>query len=106
MLHYFFPPFSVGEVGKVGGMGRREIGHSMLAERALDYALPSESDFPYTIRFVSEILESNGSSSMATVCSGSLSMFNAGVPLKSSVAGIVSHGLINLKSHSHQLKFR
>ena len=88
MLHYNFPPFSVGETGRTGGVGRREIGHGMLAERALEYALPSEKDFPYTIRLVSEILESNGSSSMATVCSGSLAMYNAGVPLKGAVAGI------------------
>ncbi len=88
MLHYNFPPFCVGETGRTGGVGRREIGHGMLAERALEYALPSEKDFPYTIRLVSEILESNGSSSMATVCSGSLAMYNAGVPLKGAVAGI------------------
>ncbi|MEW6525265.1 MAG: polyribonucleotide nucleotidyltransferase [Spirochaetota bacterium] len=88
MLHYYFPPFSVGEVGRVGGVGRREIGHGMLAERALEYAIPDEDVFPYTIRVVSEILESNGSSSMATVCSGSLALFNAGVPMKAPVAGI------------------
>ncbi len=88
MLHYHFPPFSVGETGRHGGVGRREIGHGMLAERALEYAIPDKSVFPYTIRQVSEILESNGSSSMASVCSASLSMFNAGVPLKASVAGI------------------
>ena len=93
MLHYNFPPFSVGEVGRVGGTGRREIGHGMLAERALEYVLPDQKDFPYTIRIVSEILESNGSSSMATVCSGSLSLFNAGVPVKAAVAGIAM-GLI------------
>jgi len=88
MLHYAFPPFSVGETGRTGGVGRREIGHGMLAERALDYAIPEEDDFPYVIRQVSEIMESNGSSSMATVCSGSLALFNAGVPLKGAVAGI------------------
>jgi polyribonucleotide nucleotidyltransferase len=88
MLHYHFPPFSVGETGRTGGVGRREIGHGMLAERALEYAIPDMSDFPYTIRQVSEVLESNGSSSMATVCSGSLSLFNAGVPMKAAVAGI------------------
>ncbi len=93
MLHYNFPPFSVGEVGKTGGLGRREIGHGMLAERALEGVIPSEVEFPYTVRVVSEILESNGSSSMATVCSGSLSLFNAGVPLKAAVAGIAM-GLI------------
>ncbi|MDY6933589.1 MAG: polyribonucleotide nucleotidyltransferase [Spirochaetota bacterium] len=88
MLHYNFPNFSVGEVGRIGSVGRREIGHGMLAERSLEYVLPEETEFPYTIRVVSEILESNGSSSMATICSSSLSLFNAGVPLKSSVAGI------------------
>ncbi len=88
MLHYHFPPFSVGETGRHGGVGRREIGHGMLAERALQFVIPEKNDFPYTIRQVSEILESNGSSSMASVCSASLSMFNAGVPLKASVAGI------------------
>jgi len=93
MLHYNFPPFCVGEVGRTGGVGRREIGHGVLAERALEYVIPDEQDFPYTIRVVSEILESNGSSSMATVCSGSLAMFNAGVPLKAAVAGIAM-GLI------------
>jgi polyribonucleotide nucleotidyltransferase len=93
MLHYHFPPFSVGETGRTGGAGRREIGHGMLAERALTWAIPDEKDFPYTIRQVSEVLESNGSSSMATVCSGSLAMFDAGVPLKAAVAGIAM-GLI------------
>ncbi|TAL39587.1 MAG: polyribonucleotide nucleotidyltransferase [Spirochaetes bacterium] len=93
MFHYNFPPFSVGETGRTGGTGRREIGHGMLAERALEYVLPGQMDFPYTIRIVSEILESNGSSSMASVCSGSLSLFNAGVPVKSAVAGIAM-GLI------------
>ncbi|HDP81115.1 MAG TPA: polyribonucleotide nucleotidyltransferase [Spirochaetes bacterium] len=93
MLHYNFPPFSVGETGRVGGTGRREIGHGMLAERALDYVLPDQMSFPYTIRVVSEILESNGSSSMASVCSGSLALYNAGVPIKSAVAGIAM-GLI------------
>ena len=88
MLHYHFPPFSVGETGRHGGVGRREIGHGILAERALEFAIPDEDVFPYTIRQVSEILESNGSSSMASVCSASLSLFNAGVPLKAAVAGI------------------
>jgi polyribonucleotide nucleotidyltransferase len=88
MLHYNFPHFSVGEVGRIMGAGRREIGHGMLAERAIQYCLPQEIDFPYTIRVVSEILESNGSSSMASVCAGSLAMFNAGIPMKTSVAGI------------------
>ncbi len=93
MLHYNFPPFSVGETGRTGGVGRREIGHGMLAERALQYILPEAEKFPYTIRVVSEILESNGSSSMASVCSGSLALFNAGVPVKAAVAGIAM-GLI------------
>jgi polyribonucleotide nucleotidyltransferase len=88
MLHYNFPPFSVGEVKPVRGPGRREIGHGALAERALVNLLPSETDFPYAMRLVSDILESNGSSSMATVCGGSLAMMDAGVPLKSPCAGI------------------
>jgi len=91
-LHYNFPPYSTGEVRRLG-TGRREIGHGHLAERALKKMLPDESEFPYTIRVVSEILESNGSSSMATVCSGSLSMFDAGIPMKKPVAGIAM-GLI------------
>ena len=88
MLHYNFPPFSVGEVKPVRGPGRREIGHGALAERALVSLLPPETDFPYAMRLVSDILESNGSSSMATVCGGSLAMMDAGVPLKSPCAGI------------------
>ncbi|UWR11123.1 polyribonucleotide nucleotidyltransferase [Sulfitobacter mediterraneus] len=93
LLHYNFPPYSVGEVGRVGPPGRREIGHGKLAWRALQAVLPAATDFPYTIRVVSEITESNGSSSMASVCGGSLSMMDAGVPLKSAVAG-VAMGLI------------
>lgn len=93
MLHYNFPPFSVGEVRFLRGPGRREIGHGALAERAVTKVLPTEEDFPYTIRIVSEILESNGSSSMATVCGASLAMMSAGVPIKSPVAGIAM-GLI------------
>jgi polyribonucleotide nucleotidyltransferase len=93
MLHYNFPPFSVGEVRPFRGPGRREIGHGMLAERALQSLLPAYDDFPYTIRIVSDILESNGSSSMATVCGGSLSLMDAGVPLRSPCAG-VAMGLI------------
>jgi polyribonucleotide nucleotidyltransferase len=88
MLHYNFPPFSVGEIGRVSGPGRREIGHGNLAERALKNLIPSEAEFPYTIRIVSDILESNGSSSMATVCAGSLALFDAGVPNKRPIAGI------------------
>jgi polyribonucleotide nucleotidyltransferase len=88
MLHYNFPPFCVGEVKRITGPGRREIGHGTLAERSMDPILPSHEDFPYTIRIVSEILESNGSSSMATVCGASLCLMDAGVPIKSPVAGI------------------
>ncbi len=93
MLHYNFPPFSVGETGRVGFTGRREIGHGKLAWRALHAVLPSKEEFPYTLRLVSEITESNGSSSMATVCGSSLAMMDAGVPLKTAVAGIAM-GLI------------
>ena len=93
MLHYNFPPFSVGETGRMG-TGRREIGHGHLAYRAIEAILPDKADFPYTIRIVSEILESNGSSSMATVCGGTLSLLNAGVPIKKPVAGIAM-GLIS-----------
>lgn len=93
MLHYNFPPFSTGEVKFLRSPGRREIGHGALAERALYKVLPSEEDFPYTIRVVSEILESNGSSSMATVCGGSLALMDSGVPIKAPVAGIAM-GLI------------
>ncbi len=88
MLHYNFPPFSVGEVSFLRGAGRREIGHGNLAEKGLSPVIPSETDFPYTIRIVSDILESNGSSSMATVCGGSLALMNGGVPIKAPVAGI------------------
>ena len=93
MLHYNFPPFSVGEVQFLRGPGRREIGHGALAERALFPMMPSEEEFPYTVRIVSDILESNGSSSMASVCGGTLAMMDAGVPLKAPVAG-VAMGLI------------
>ncbi len=92
-LHYNFPPYSVGEAGRMMGPGRREIGHGKLAWRALQAVLPPATDFPYTIRIVSEITKSNGSSSMASVCGGSLSMMDAGVPLKAPVAG-VAMGLI------------
>ncbi len=93
MLHYNFPPFSVGEVRPVRGPGRREIGHGALAERALQPVVPSKEEFPYTIRVVSDILESNGSSSMATVCAGTLSLMDAGVPIKAPVSG-VAMGLV------------
>ncbi len=94
LLHYNFPPFSVGEVGRMGGQSRREIGHGNLAERALRPMLPDHDKFPYTIRIVSEVLESNGSSSMGTVCSGTLALLDAGVPMKAPVAGIAM-GLIS-----------
>ncbi|MBI1353624.1 MAG: polyribonucleotide nucleotidyltransferase [Acidobacteria bacterium] len=93
MVHYNFPPFSVGETGFLRGPGRREIGHGMLAERALATMMPAHEDFPYTVRVVSDILESNGSSSMATVCGGSLALMDAGVPVKAPVAG-VAMGLV------------
>lgn len=93
MLHYNFPPYSVGEVGRMNGTGRREIGHGNLAERALKAVLPDYEKFPYTIRIVAEVLESNGSSSMGTVCSGTTALLDAGVPLKANVAG-VAMGLI------------
>lgn len=93
MLHYNFPPYSVGEVGRFGGQGRREIGHGNLAERALKAVLPDFEKFPYTIRLVGEVLESNGSSSMGTVCAGTMALLDAGVPIKGNVAGIAM-GLI------------
>ena len=93
MLHYNFPPFSVGETRRLG-TGRREVGHGHLAERALERTIPNKEEFPYTVRVVSEILESNGSSSMASVCGGTLSLLNAGVPIRRSVAGIAM-GLIS-----------
>ncbi len=93
MLHYNFPPYSVGEAGRFGGTSRREIGHGNLARRAIEAVLPSEAEFPYTLRIVSEITESNGSSSMASVCGGILSLMDAGVPIKRPVAG-VAMGLV------------
>ena len=93
LLHYNFPPFSVGEAGRMGGQSRREIGHGSLAERALKQVLPTQEEFPYVIRVVSEVLESNGSSSMGTVCSGSMALQDAGVPIKGNVSG-VAMGLI------------
>ena len=99
MLHYNFPQFSVGEVGRYGSPGRREIGHGALGERALAQVIPSEEEFPYTIRVVSEVLESNGSSSQATICSGCLSLMAAGVPIKAPVAGIAM-GLITSEDGS------
>jgi len=93
MLHYNFPPFSVGEVRRLSGPGRREIGHGALAERALAPMIPTKEEFPYTVRVVSDILESNGSSSMATVCAATLSLMDAGVPIKAPVSG-VAMGLV------------
>src|SRR5258705_7291970 len=98
MLHYNFPPFSVGEVGFMRGPGRREVGHGALAERALTPLMPTEDQFPYTVRVVSDILESNGSSSMASVCGGSLAMMDAGVPIKQAVAGIAMGLVMDEKS--------
>jgi polyribonucleotide nucleotidyltransferase len=98
MLHYNFPPFSVGEVAFLRGPGRREVGHGALAERALTPMIPGEEQFPYTVRVVSDILESNGSSSMASVCGGSLAMMDAGVPLKNAVAGIAMGLVMDEKS--------
>lgn len=96
MLHYSFPPFSVGEVRPIRGPGRREIGHGALSERAISPVMPTDEEFPYTVRIVSEILESNGSSSMATVCAGSLALMDAGVPTKAAVSGIAM-GLVKDK---------
>src|SRR5690606_30118944 len=93
MLHYNFPPFSVGEARPLRGPGRREVGHGNLAERAIQAVLPSQEEFPYTVRVVSETLESNGSSSMATVCGATLALMDAGVPISAPVAGIAM-GLI------------
>jgi polyribonucleotide nucleotidyltransferase len=98
MLHYNFPPFSVGEVAFLRGPGRREVGHGALAERALTPLIPAEETFPYTMRVVSDILESNGSSSMASVCGGSLALMDAGVPLKSAVAGVAMGLVMDEKS--------
>jgi len=100
MLHYNFPPFSVGEVKFLRGPGRREIGHGALAERALANLLPAESEFPYAMRLVSDILESNGSSSMATVCGGSLALMDAGVPIKSACAGIAMGLVVEGSNHA------
>ncbi len=101
MHHYIFPPFSVGEVGRMGFTGRREIGHGALAERALEPLIPSKDEFPYTIRVVSETLSSNGSSSMASVCGSSLALMDGGVPIKSHIGGIAM-GLM-FEPHAHQI---
>ena len=102
ILHYNFPPFSVGECGKFGSPGRREIGHGALAERSLVPVLPSEEDFPYSIRLSSEIMESNGSTSMASVCGGTLALMDAGVPISAPVAGI-SCGLVTLPDENGKI---
>ncbi len=100
MLHYNFPPYCVGETGRLGGQSRREVGHGMLAERALQAIIPKGDSFPYTVRLVSEVLESNGSSSMGTVCSGSLALMDAGIPVHTPIAGIamglISNGTKNI----------
>jgi len=98
MHHYNFPPFSVGETGRMGGPGRREIGHGALGERALEPVIPSEKEFPYTIRLVSEVLESNGSTSQASICGSTLALMDAGVPIKAPVAGIAM-GLVKSGDH-------
>ncbi|HEX4696088.1 MAG TPA: polyribonucleotide nucleotidyltransferase, partial [Candidatus Udaeobacter sp.] len=103
ILHYNFPPFSVGETGRTGGPGRREIGHGALAERSLEPVVPSENDFRYAIRISSEIMESNGSTSMASVCGGTLALMDAGVPIKTPVAGI-SIGLVTEHSDDRRIK--
>ena len=102
ILHYNFPPYSVGETGRFGSPGRREIGHGALAERSLLPVLPSEDEFPYAIRLVSEIMESNGSTSMASVCGGCLSLMDAGVPIQTPVSGI-SCGLVTRKDESGKI---
>ena len=102
-LHYNFPPFSVGETGRTGGASRREIGHGALAERSLEPVVPSEEDFRYAIRITSEVMESNGSTSMASVCAGMLALMDAGVPIKTPVAGI-SVGLVTENGESGNLK--
>ena len=96
MHHYNFPPYSVGETGRMGNPGRREIGHGALGERALSQVLPSEEEFPYTIRTVAEVLESNGSSSQASICAGTMSLMAAGVPIKAPVAGIAMGLILSL----------
>src|SRR5213075_1102776 len=103
ILHYNFPPFSVGETGRTGGPGRREIGHGALAERSLEPVVPGENDFRYAIRISREIMQSNGSTSMASVCGGMLALMDAGVPVKRPVAGI-SVGLVSEHGEDRQLK--
>ena len=103
MHHYLFPPFSVGETGRMGGAGRREIGHGALAERALEPLIPSKDEFPYTIRVVSEILSSNGSSSMASVCGASLAMMDGGVPIKTAAAGIAMGLMFSAEGEKYKI---
>ncbi len=103
MLHYNFPPYSVGEIGPFRGPGRREIGHGNLAHKALRALIPAQEEFPYTIRLVSEILSSNGSSSMATVCAGSLALMDAGVPIKKPAAGIAMGLMLDEKGNSYKV---
>lgn len=103
MHHYVFPPFSVGEVGRMGGAGRREIGHGALAERALEPVIPAREDFPYTIRVVSEILSSNGSSSMASVCGSALALMDGGVPIKTPAAGIAMGLMFDEKGERYKI---
>lgn len=103
MHHYIFPPFSVGEIGRMGGSGRREIGHGALAERALEPIIPSKEEFPYTIRVVSEILSSNGSSSMASVCGSSLALMDGGVPIKTPAAGIAMGLMFDEKGEKYKI---
>ena len=103
MLHYNFPPYSTGEVGRLGGAGRREIGHGSLAEKAVRSIIPSQDEFPYTIRVVSEILASNGSSSMATVCASSMALMDAGVPIKKAVAGIAMGLIIDKSGENYKI---
>ncbi|MFM8364899.1 MAG: polyribonucleotide nucleotidyltransferase, partial [Verrucomicrobiota bacterium] len=104
MLHYNFPPFSVGETGRFGGQNRREIGHGALAERSIEPVIPSEKDFPYALRVVSEVMESNGSTSMASVCAGVLALMDAGVPLRRPVGGI-SVGLVTEYDGDHLKRY-
>ena len=103
ILHYSFPPFSVGEAGRFGGLNRREIGHGALAERSIEPVIPAEQDFPYAMRVTSEVLESNGSSSMATVCSGVMALLDAGVPLIRPV-GAIAVGLVTEMDENDNIK--
>lgn len=101
--HYNFPPYSVGEVRMMRGVGRREIGHGRLAERALEAVLPSEEDFPYVVRVVSEVTTCNGSSSMGSVCGSALALMNAGVPIKSPVSGVAMGMIYDEESGNYKI---